>query len=199
MPLYFEAVLGLNAATSGVALIALMGGAVTGATISGRVMVHFTHYKATAVIGLAVAAIATMVLAIWPGDLSFVAVEVVLAVIGIGLGTIFPIATTSIQNAVPLRQLGTATGVLNFFRSLGGAILVPVFSAIFLASVAAGGDLSSVQTVILEGTRNGVDFAHVFTGVFVAAAIALALAFIFQALMKELPLRSQLEMTEEKR
>ncbi|MCB1494799.1 MAG: MFS transporter [Bauldia sp.] len=199
MPLYFEAVLGLTAATSGVALIALMGGAVTGATISGRVMVHFTRYKLTAVLGLAIAALATLALAIWPGDLSFVAVEVILAVIGVGLGTIFPVGTTSIQNAVPLRQLGTATGVMNFFRSLGGAILVPAFSAIFLASVAAGGDLASVQTVVLEGTRNGVDFAHVFTGVFVAAAIALALAFVFQALMKELPLRTQLDLIEESR
>ena len=98
---------------------------------------------------------------------------------------------------MPLRQLGTTTGVLNFFRSLGGAILVPVFSAIFLASVAAGGDLASVQTVILEGSRNGVDFAHVFTGVFAAAAVALLLAFFFQLAMKELPLRSQLDVVAE--
>lgn len=197
MPLYFEAVLGLSAAASGVALIALMGGAVTGATISGRIMVRYTHYKWTAVAGLALATVFTTALAFWPASLSFVGVEILLAVIGMGLGTIFPIATTAVQNAVPLRQLGTTTGVLNFFRSLGGAILVPVFSAIFLASVAAGGDLASVQTVILEGSRNGVDFAHVFTGVFAAAAVALLLAFFFQLAMKELPLRSQLDVAAE--
>ena len=90
MPLYFEAVLGLSAATSGVALIALMGGAVTGATISGRIMVHYTHYKRTAVAGLALATIFTAALAFWPASLSFVAVEIVLAVIGIGLGHDLP-------------------------------------------------------------------------------------------------------------
>jgi len=200
MPLYFEAVLSLSAATSGVALIALMGGTVTGATIAGRIMVHFTHYKRTAVAGLAFAAIVTFLLALWPASLPFAGVEAVLAVIGLGIGTVFPITTTAVQNAVPLRQLGTTTGVLNFFRSLGGAILVPVFSAVFLAAAAAaakaGSDVASIQAVIMEGARNGVDFGHVFTGVFLAAAIALSLSFAFQLAMKELPLRSRLDAAE---
>jgi EmrB/QacA subfamily drug resistance transporter len=200
MPLYFEAVLGLSAATSGVALIALMGGAVTGATIAGRIMARYAHYKRTAVAGLGLAAIVTFLLALWPASLSFTGVEIVLAIIGLGIGTMFPITTTAVQNAVPLRQLGTATGVLNFFRSLGGAILVPVFSAVFLAAAAAaataGSDVASIQAVIIEGASNGVDFGHVFTGVFIAAAIALSLSFTFQLAMKELPLRSRADYAE---
>jgi EmrB/QacA subfamily drug resistance transporter len=195
MPLYFEAVLGLTAAGSGMALIALMGGAVTGATISGRIMVRHEHYKNAAVAGLALATMVTAVLAVWPASLSFAGIEIVLAIIGIGIGTVFPIVTTAVQNAVPLRQLGTTTGVLNFFRSLGGAILVPALSAVFLAAAAAS-DHASIQTVILEGARNGVDLAHVFTGVFAGAAVALFLAFAFQVAMKELPLRSALDIKE---
>ena len=38
VPIYFEAVVGLTASQSGLALIALMGGTVTGAQIAGRIM-----------------------------------------------------------------------------------------------------------------------------------------------------------------
>lgn len=194
IPLYFEAVLGLSAAGSGVALIALMGGAVGGATLAGRIMARYARYKRVAVIGLALATLVTLLLAIFPTSLPFIGVEIVLAIVGLGIGTVFPITITAVQNAVPLRQLGTTTGVLNFSRSLGGAILVPAFSAVFLARAAADSDLVSVQTVILEGSRDGVDFGTVFNGVFYAAAIALFIAFVFQAAMKELPLRKGLDV-----
>jgi EmrB/QacA subfamily drug resistance transporter len=188
VPLYFEAVIGLTAAQSGVALIAFVGGAVAGATIAGRIMVHYTHYKRSAVVGLTVGTAAIFVLALWPTGLPFAAVEVILAVGGIGCGTIYPITTTAVQNAVPLHQLGTVTGVLNFFRSLGGAILVTVFGTIFLAAAASSPGMS-VETIIAEGARAGTDFTPVFRGVFLAAAIASLIALIYITLMKELPLR----------
>jgi len=196
LPLYFEAVLGLSAAGSGTALIALMGGTVTGATLAGRVMARRARYKWVSVVGLGLATVVTVLLGTFPVSLPFVGVEIVLLVIGIGIGTVFPITVTSVQNAVPLRQLGTTTGVLNFSRALGGAILVPAFSAIFLAAAAAGGSHASVQTIILAGTASGADFGGVFGFVFYAAAIAIFIAFVAQAWMKELPLRKALDVGE---
>jgi MFS family permease len=150
-------------------------------------MMRVAHYKRTAVIGLGIATLAMLILGFFPTQLSLVAVEVVLAVVGTGLGTIFPITTTGIQNAVPPHQMGTATGILNFARSLGGAILVAVFGAVFLSIAASGGGLASVQTIIAHSA--GVDFAPVFRGVFIAAAITIGLSFAFMAAMRELPLR----------
>lgn len=187
VPLYYEAVLGLGASESGLALIALLGGTVVGATIAGQVMMRVTHYKRTAVIGLGIAALAMLILGFFPTQLSLLAVEVVLGIVGTGLGTIFPITTTGIQNAVPPHQMGTATGILNFARSLGGAILVAVFGAVFLSIAASDGGLASVQTIIAHSA--GVDFAPVFRGVFIAAAITIGLSFAFMAAMRELPLR----------
>ena len=43
--------------------------------------------------------------------------------------------TIVMQNAVKPHQLGTATGALNFFRQLGGAIIVAAFGAIVLGGV----------------------------------------------------------------
>ena len=188
LPLYFEAMLGFTAGQSGLALIVFMGATVAGAMTSGRVMMRVAHYKRSAVIGLAVSVPAMLVLALRPA-LPFLATEVVLFVAGVGIGTIFPIATTALQNAVPLHQLGTATAILNFFRSLGGAFLVTGFGAILLASAASSVGHASVQTVILEGTKAGIDFGPIFSGVFYAAAAANLLAFFAMFAMKELPLR----------
>ena len=131
VPIYFEAVVGLSASQSGLALIALMGGTVTGAQIAGRIMVWTPHYKRGPLVGLVVSTGAVTALATMATSLPFVALEVLLALTGAGLGTAFPVATVAVQNAVEPHQLGTTTATFNFFRSLGSAILV-----------AASGDLS---------------------------------------------------------
>src|SRR4029078_9682067 len=156
-PLFFEAVIGLSATQSGLALIALMGGTVVGANLTGRVMLHFDHYKWVATTGLAVSAVAMAVLAAFPAALGLIGVEVALAVAGIGMGTIFPITTTAVQNAVQTHQMGTTTGVLNFFRSLGGAIVVAVFGAIFFTSLSTDLPHASIEQAVVEGAGAGFD------------------------------------------
>jgi EmrB/QacA subfamily drug resistance transporter len=188
IPLYFEAVLGLSAGQSGVGLMAFMGGTVVGATAAGRVMLHFRAYKWASILGLAIATVAMTILAVWPTSFPLAGVEVIFAIAGIGLGTIFPVTTTCIQNAVPQHQIGTATGLMNFFRSLGGAVLVAVFSAVFLASIGTHGD-QSIRALVLEGAQAGADFASMFRAVFATAAVALALGLAGMIAMEELPLR----------
>jgi len=109
LPVYFEAVRGLSASVSGLALIPLMAGTVCGATISGRSMAKVKHYKRLPVGGLVVAMAATGLLAAFARDLPIAMVEVLLAVISIGLGTVLPVSTVAIQNAVLPHELGTAT------------------------------------------------------------------------------------------
>ncbi len=190
IPLYFEAVLGLSASASGLALIALMGATVVGANLAGRVMLHMERYKWTATAGLALSAAAMAVLAVFPTSMGLFGVEVMLTIAGIGMGTIFPISTTAVQNAVEPHQMGTTTGVLNFFRSLGGAIVVAAFGAIFFAFLAndvpAG---TSVEQAVMAGAHSGIDFAPVFRALFAAAATTLFLSFLGIVVMEEKPLR----------
>ena len=89
----------------------------------------------------------------------------------IGLGTLYPTTTVIIQNAVPLHQLGTATGTLNFFRQLGGAIIVAVFSAIVLN---AGNTGEGVLTFDKLARRCGRGFCGVVPlGVYCGGGIPL--------------------------
>jgi EmrB/QacA subfamily drug resistance transporter len=191
VPIYFEAVLGLSAAQSGLALIALMGGTVTGAQIAGRVMMWTPHYKRGPVFGLLVSIVAVSALAAGAPFLPLWGVEVLLAIGGTGLGTAFPVATISIQNAVEPHQLGTATASFNFFRSLGSAIFVAAFGAIFIGGLGIGGQvIGSLDALVAAAAHQGTAIGSVFRYVFGAAAVTLTVGFLCIAAMRELPLRA---------
>jgi EmrB/QacA subfamily drug resistance transporter len=190
IPIYFEAALQLTAGQSGLALIAFVGGTVLGAQVAARIMAISPRYKRTPVVGLAVATIGMAVLAFGP-ELSLWPLEALLLVTGTGLGTIFPVTTVAMQNAVPLHQLGTATAAFNFFRSLGSAIFVALFGAIFIGSLGLGGKaIGSLPQLVAEAAANGTAVGPAFRNVFAASVVAMAIGFLFIVLMRELPLRS---------
>ena len=99
-----------------------------------------------------------------------------LAVNGFGVGTMYPVTTVVIQNAVEPHQFGVATGTLNFFRQLGGAIIVAVFVAIVLGGFEGGEGARLMETLTRHGTggaaraARAAEFAPLFGYVFVCAA-----------------------------
>lgn len=187
LPLYFETVLGLSAAHSGLGLIPLTCGTVIGATASGRALTRLTHYKRVPVAGLGVALLGTAWLALRVGELSLTETAAMLAIISLGFGTLLPVATVSIQNAVPLHQLGTATATANFFRQIGGALIVAVFGAIVLGGVGPKPGLTAETLHAISIDRETM--VSLFRWVFVASGTGFGLALAFLLWMKELPLR----------
>jgi EmrB/QacA subfamily drug resistance transporter len=188
VPLYFEAVRSISASQTGLALIPLMVGTVIGATASGRAMARVKHYRRLPVAGLTVAVAATLTLAFGADRLAFPVLEITLAAISIGLGTLLPVTTVAIQNAVLPHQLGTATATMNFFRQVGGAILVAAFGAIVFGGAGAGRPGLTLETLAGAG-RNGAALGETFRWVFLAAAAGLAAALLFLLTMEERPLR----------
>ena len=190
VPIFFEGVLGLTASQSGLALVPLMVGTVTGATLSGRSMLYFKHYKRLplAMMGISVACCAAV--AAEGRALPFPALEVLFLLLSMGLGTILPLSTIAIQNTVELHELGIATASMNFFRSLGGALIVAAFGTIVLGGTAG----AAVPGHDMESLIRGADAAHLaltFRWVFSAACLGLLLAWLFLALMQERPLRDR--------
>jgi EmrB/QacA subfamily drug resistance transporter len=189
-PVYFETVLGLSAAGSGLTLIPFMGGVVVGSTLSGQLMARVTRYKRIGLIGMPFAVLALLPVAIAPGALSVTTVATLLAIAGTGLGTILPITTIAVQNAVALHELGTATAVNNFVRSLASALLVAVYGAILLGGVARGPGGLTLEALLASASRSGADLAPVFGWIFATAVACLAVSFILLIFMEERPLRS---------
>jgi EmrB/QacA subfamily drug resistance transporter len=187
MPLYIELVLGQSASAAGLVLIAFMAGATIGSLLAGRLLSRLDHYLRVPLAGLPLGIATLSIFAIWPDGFSVAGVAALLFVGGVGMGTMYPTTTVLIQNAVLPHQLGTATGTLNFFRQLGGAIVVAVFGAIVLGGMDV--HAAAVLERLSDAGGAGADFANLFRFVFVAAASFLAAAFVAVLCIAERPLR----------
>ena len=185
MPLYYEVVYGLSASEAGLALIPLVAVSVLGAWAAGRAMMFTKHYKRAAIGGVTIAACAAFTLA-WATPLPLWQLLAALSFMAVGLGTVFPVSVVSIQNAVPRMQVGTATGAMNFFRSLMASFTVAVFTAILL--MVLGGNLT-IGAEHQIGSKHAIaasDMIVAFRYVF-AAAVLLTTAATLVMLMEERP------------
>jgi EmrB/QacA subfamily drug resistance transporter len=186
MPLYYQVVYHLSASEAGLALIPLVAISVPGAMIAGRAMMHLKRYKWVAVAGTACSSAMGILMAVGPA-MSLWTLLAVLSVFALGLGTTFPTSLVSIQNSVARSQVGTATGALNFFRSLMSSFMVAAFSAILLQAL--GMDISTgEQNHAPVNSISPADMVEAFRYVFGAAAVLLAGSSIFLMLMEEKPL-----------
>jgi EmrB/QacA subfamily drug resistance transporter len=195
MPLYYQSVHHLSAAESGLALIPIAVMTTPGSVASGRVMMHFDRYKWFPGIGLSVATLAILALAIFPRAPLWVVI-VALCIFGCGIGTVFSVATVSVQNAVSRFEVGTATGTMNFFRSLVSALVVAIMGAIILACI--GGEGSRALEVMSQVTSHAggavtVDLGEAFRWVFACGVLFLLGSIGALALMEERPLRGRSE------
>jgi len=192
VPLYCQMVLGASASLSGVTLIAFMAGTVVGSMLQGRLIARLTHYMRFPIVGL-VAAIATFaVLAVDTAELTLGWFTLLLGVLGVAIGPMYPTSTIVMQNAVKLHQLGTATGALNFFRLLGGAVIVAVFGAIVLGSTGDGGGITTLERL----AAGHADFVPGFRLVFVAGAVFLSIALACVFLVEERPLHGPVRLDD---
>lgn len=195
-PMYFEIIRGFGTAEAGLAVTPMMVATVIGATASGRSMMYFDRYKGVALGGLILACASLLILALMPMEARPAWMTMaLLALTSAGIGSLFPVCTISIQNAVALHQLGTATASMNFFRQMGAALMVAAFGAIMLNGAAfAGHDtVSGGEGVRIAGQAAhaaATELAVVFRWIFAAAALGILAAAGFLASMEERPLRT---------
>ena len=187
LPLYFELVLGFSPSGSGTGLIVFLAAATVGSFAAGRLMAVTARYKRVPIAGLALGLIMLVAFALKPAGLSLLEVCVLLSIGGAGLGVMYPVTTTIVQNTVRPQALGTATGSLNFARQLGGTIIVAAFGTILLGGFDAGGHGLTLD--LLRGAQGSADFAALFRVIFAAGAGLLALGLIAVAVIEERPLR----------
>jgi EmrB/QacA subfamily drug resistance transporter len=185
IPLYLQGVRHLDPSSAGLSLVPLMGSMVCGAAFSGWMTTRLRHYKRVALIGVATAALALFVLAIWASTLPYLGLEAILVITGAGVGTSFPLVIICVQNAVDPAHLGAATGAATFLRALGGAMGVSILGAVFL-SYGFAQNAEAAKGLSDLGPQAGAAFATIF----LTAGIGLVITDVFLLVMEEKPLRS---------
>jgi predicted MFS family arabinose efflux permease len=131
LPLFFQLVLGASPSHAGLMMAPMMGGVIVASVVGGRLVAATGRYKIFPICGLisAMVAFVTLAWAALDGG-SQTVIETSLVLLGAGLGLVMPNLTVAIQNAVDRTDLGAATSVSAFLRSLGGALGVAVAGAV---------------------------------------------------------------------
>src|SRR5205809_2790706 len=201
LPIYLQIVEGVSPLTSGVLLMPMMLGMLATSVISGRIISRFGRYKLFPILGTG-----TMTFGL--GALSLLTIEsndwqtaIDALWLGLGMGMDMQLLIIAVQNSVDYEHLGVATSGTILFRTLGGALGVALFGAIFanrLHAQLAGPGMECLATVIPSAVRGLPPNLHqeyitavmaALRPVFVAAACTSALGFVLAWLLHEHPLR----------
>jgi EmrB/QacA subfamily drug resistance transporter len=202
LPIYLQVVKGVSPSASGLMLMPMMLGMLATSVISGRLISRFGRYKLFPIVG-------TGIMTFGLGTLSLLSVEgsawqtsIDALWLGLGMGMVMQVLIIAVQNSVDYKHLGVATSGTMLFRSLGGALGVALFGAIFanrLHAQLAGPGMEFLATVIpaavrgLPPTMHQEYIAAVMTAlhpVFLVAAGISAVGFALAWLLREAPLRA---------
>ncbi|MGI8721590.1 MAG: MDR family MFS transporter [Geodermatophilaceae bacterium] len=212
LPLYLQAVKGFSATQSGLAMTPAIVGILAASIVCGRMLDKTGRYKIFPIVGATLLLLAIALLSTLAVDTNYWLLAAYMLIFGLGLGAQMQTVMTAIQNSVKMRDLGSATGSVTFFRQMGGAIGATGFGAVFgivLASnlkevfagfAAAGGpitaDIDTNDVTALQNLPPGVKepvlaaFADALGTMFLVGVPAVMIALIAAFFLKEVPLRA---------
>ncbi len=129
-PLVFQGVLGISATNSGALITPMMFGLIGASTLTGFLMRRIKYYRFLGTVGVAVMIVGMWMLSqVVPGTPEW-RVVVDLVVVGLGIGTTFPLYLTAVQTALPRQYLGVASSQIQFWRNLGGTVGSAILGAV---------------------------------------------------------------------
>ncbi|MFI6682834.1 MFS transporter [Streptomyces sp. NPDC050485] len=212
---YFQLARGRTPTMSGVMTIPMIGGLFIASTVSGQVITKTGKWKAWLVSGGVLVTAGLGLLGTMRYDTPYWHLAIYMALMGLGVGMMMQNLVLCTQNQVSPADLGSASSVVVFFRSLGGAVGVSALGAVMAHRVthyvkdgltalgpqgaamghgSGGGsgaipDLATLPAPIRTVMESA--YGHGVGDVFLYAAPCALLAFFVTLFIKEVPLRSR--------
>jgi len=204
---YFQLARGMSPTKAGLMSICMVGGLLVSSIVSGRIITQTGRWKRFLVSGMLLVIVGLSLLATIDETTALWQVGGFMAVLGLGLGATMQNLVLAVQNNTAHADMGAASSVVAFFRSIGGSAGVSALGAVLsnhVADTVSAGlakmgvtpdsheshaipDLASLPDPVRElfehafGTATG----HIFL---VAVPFAIA-AFVCVCLIKEVALR----------
>lgn len=212
LPIYLQAVKGMSATESGLAMLPLVVGIFVTSIGGGQIMSRTGRYKWMPITGALVVGSALLAFSRLAVDTSYGVIALIMFVFGLGLGLTMQVVVTAVQNSVDRRHMGVATASVAFFRSMGGAIGTALFGAILntrLAHHLAEVVPASAQAQLGSATQSVNDitairalaepvkgwvleaFTRSMDDVFLVAVPFMAVAFVIALTMREKELKGR--------
>ncbi len=133
---YFQLARGMAPTEAGLMSIAMVGGLLLSSIVTGRIISDTGLWKRWLVGGMVLVIVGLALLGQIDEKTDLVVVGAYMAVVGLGLGATMQNLVLSVQNNTRIEDMGAASSVVAFFRSMGGSIGVSALGAVLAAQVA---------------------------------------------------------------
>ncbi len=203
VPILLQVGLGIPVNEVGALLIPLTLTTATFASIAGRYTRWTGRYKPPPVTSLPIAIATLLVMAATISNAGPLQVALMLMMLGVGMGPIFPTSTVAVQNAAQRGDMGAVTGGLGFARMLGGAVMISGASSLVLGLASAWvvglGGVNGLQELVRKplSAIQREQLMDVFSILFASLACILAVGWILFLRVAERPLRERTDMLGE--
>lgn len=205
---YFQIARGMTPTEAGLMSIAMVGGLFVSSIVTGRIITRTGKWKRYLVGGMVFVVIGLSLLSTIDARTNLVQVGIFMAILGIGLGATMQNLVLAVQNNVSMADMGSASSLVAFFRSMGGSIGISALGALLSYSVAekvtsglaaigvdtSGHESHSVPDMSTLPEPVRVVFEHAFgaaTGELFLVAVPFAvIALVCVLLIREVPLRT---------
>ncbi|MBO0804775.1 MAG: MFS transporter, partial [Nocardiopsaceae bacterium] len=205
----------VSATTSGLLMLPFVGGMLVSAISSGRIVTATGRYKVFPILGTAIATAGMGLLSRMSLTSTRVENGIYMAVVGFGIGLVMQILVLVVQNATPVRDLGSATAAANYFRQIGGTVGSGIVGAVFASRLAdkakallahaappghpITGHLPSVQALTPKELQAmppliehalATAYSEALPPIYLALVPVMAVAFVLSFFLKEIRLRT---------
>ncbi|QIW94581.1 hypothetical protein AMS68_000099 [Peltaster fructicola] len=158
IPIWFQAVLEVSAAQSGVYMLAAILPAVATSVLGGAYITVFGYYNPILIIGSIFSAAGAGCLTLLKADASHAQWIGYQVIYGIGFGFAVQAPEIVVQTVLPPEDIPAGISLIVFTQSIGGAILVAVTQSIFFNKLIAGLSViigpEAAASAVSEGTTN---------------------------------------------
>ncbi|MER7493840.1 MFS transporter [Streptomyces pharetrae] len=210
---YFQLARDKSPTMSGVMTIPMIAGLFVSSTASGLIITKTGKWKAWLVTGGLLLTAGLGLLGSMRYDTDYWKIGVYMAVMGLGVGMMMQNLVLSTQNQVAPHELGAASSVVTFFRSLGGAVGVSALGSVMStrithyaedsigsltpeqqagAAKAMGSGQLPDMDVLPAPIRTWLEsaYGHGIADVFLYVTPIAFIAFLVTLFIKEVPLRT---------
>ncbi len=133
---YFQLSRGMSPTEAGLMSITMVGGLLVSSIVSGRRISDTGRWKRYLVAGMVGVIVGLSLLAMIDESTPLVQVGASMAVLGLGLGATMQNLVLAVQNNTAQSDMGAASSVVAFFRSMGGSVGVSALGAVLSHQVA---------------------------------------------------------------
>jgi EmrB/QacA subfamily drug resistance transporter len=213
---YFQIARGMSPTRAGLMTVCMVGGLLVASITTGRIITRTGRWKRYLVGGMVLVVVGMYLLSTIAADTDLVLVGLYMAVLGIGMGATLQNLVLSVQNNTAQADMGAASSLVAFFRTMGGSIGVSALGAVLGTKVSEavvagltrlgirlppGSDSHAVPDVAtLPGpVRSVVEnaFGDATAHVFLVALPFTVVALVAVLFIREVPLRTTIEREDE--